>query len=254
MKFKLFFKLNKKFFIILLINIFLNIINLFYILLEKNQIIEYNSVTIWYLILSKNIGEILILILPIFIIIGSSNNIIEHINSRFISHIHIRLSKLKNLCIEIIKIGIFGGLIVFIPQLIIYLLCLIFFDHHHDGILSLSTRLGVDNNFQFIHMNLIQMFLYGVMIALLSTCISLIIKHKYFYVLTSIFVYYAFTILFYISIDEKLYFVNFYSPFSINYNITFSYYINIMLITIFILIFSIIYLFIEKFVEDELYA
>lgn len=258
MYFYLFLKRNNIFLIILSFVIILNIVNLVYIVSDKSNIWELNSVTIWYLLLTKYMGEIILLILPILIIVGSSNNIINDLNTRFIGNLHLRMSKLTYLCLEVIKSSIFGGLIALLPQLFNYFLCLLFFDHSNDGMLSIGTNLGLNNNFQFINFNLIQMFLYGMMVSLLAILISFIIKHKYFYILASAFIYYSISIFLFLSFDDKLDLMNFYSPFNTGSRyiglISFGYYIRILVVVIILLFVSIFYLYIEKFVEDDLYA
>lgn len=249
MKGRFFLKLNKRFFITLYIVISLNLINLLGICSSK---IELEAFTVWSYVLANNLGEIIVLIMPIFIIFGCSNNVFALINYRFISNIHIRKSKIKHLSIEMAKSGIFGGLIASLPQFINYLLCLILFEHDPTNLYIF----GLDNGYHFVHYSLLLMFLYGFTLALYGTFMSLLVGRKSLYILISILIYYM--LLFYVNFNFKpeYSFVNFYHPLTIpnSSDFTFGYLYLILFIVISTFIGLITYLLIEKYVEDELYA
>ena len=249
MKGRFFLKLNKRFFITLYIVISLNLINLLGICSSK---IELEAFTVWSYVLANNLGEIIVLLIPIFIIFGCSNNVFDFINYRFISNIHMRKSKFKHLFMEITKSGILGGLIASLPQLINYLLCLILFE---PNLINFSM-FGLDNGYHFVHYSLLLMFLYGFTIAIYGVFMSLLISRKSLYILISILIY--FVLLFYVNYNFKpeYSFVNFYHPLTVpgSFNFTFGYFYLILVIVISIFIGLIAYLLIEKYVEDELYA
>lgn len=257
MKFKMFHKTNKIFFITLCIVVVVNIISFIWISSGKAYSNPtYKTFSMWIDVLDFDFGGLLTGLMPIFIIIGSSNNLNEYIRTRFISNIHLRKPKIKHFFLETIKSGILGGLIASIPQLISYGLCLLFFSPHNDiRFIEYDTKnILISSGYYYVHYSLLLMFIYGFTIALFGIIMSLLIKRKSLYILVSYALYYS--LFFYIRIvDNKFDLRNFYIPINLPQGTyTFSFFINILLVIICIFIGFISYLFIERYVEDDLYA
>lgn len=256
MKLKMFYKTNKRFFITLSLVVVINTINYLLISSSETQELWLKSFTMWNFVMFWDIGGVIVALMPIFIFVGSSNNILDSLNFRFINCIHIRKSKIKQLFREIIKSGTLGGIIAFLPQFVTYILSLILFDQNND-ILFIQyhvKRLSLESGYAFAHYSLLLMFLYGFAIALYGIFMSLLIKRKALYILIS-FVIYLSLLLYLPLVDEKFHLFNFYSPTYLPKGIySFSYFITINLIVIAMFTGLISYLFIEKYVEDELYA
>ena len=133
MKFKMFYKTNKRFFITVCIVVCINMVNFIWITSGKAfSNLTYETFSTWYQVMYWDIGDLLVTLMPLFVIIGCSNNILDDINNRFVSNIHVRKAKIKYLIIEVTKSGILGGIIAVVPQLISYMLCLIIFSSSND--------------------------------------------------------------------------------------------------------------------------